>query len=220
MSVAAFLHLKDVAHSVLEAGNAKPTLALLNRQFEPGKLNVVGGPSGAGKTTLLSILSLTVQATQGMVLFGNDNLTALKPVKQLEWRRRNIGMIFQTSRLIKLMNVIEHIRLASATRGQADAIDRGRSLLDQLGLGDKLLRRPDQLSGGEKQRVAIAQALCFNPRVLLADEPTAALDQSNAELVAQTMRAYAQSSGAVVICVSHDRAVIDAADDLLLLQKP
>jgi putative ABC transport system ATP-binding protein len=220
MSVAASLQLQDVAHSVNEAGNAKRTLALLNRHFEPGRLNVIGGPSGAGKTTLLSILSLTIRATQGMVLFGNDNLTALKPVQQLDWRRRNIGMIFQTSRLIRLMNVMEHIRLASATRGQADAVDRGRSLLDQLGLGDKLSHRPDHLSGGEKQRVAIAQALCFNPRVLLADEPTAALDQANAELVAHTMRAYAQSSGAVVICVSHDRAVIDTADDLLLLQKP
>ncbi len=220
MSGGAYLRLDNVAHSVLDAGQAKPTMALLNRKFEGGKLNVVGGPSGAGKTTLLSILSLTVQATRGMLLFGDENLTALKPAKQLEWRRRNIGLIFQTSRLIQLMNVKEHIRLASATRGQADAVERGQSLLDKLGLGDKLAHMPDQLSGGEKQRLAIAQALCFNPTVLLADEPTAALDQGNAELVAHTMRTYAQSTGAVVICVSHDRAVIDAADDLLLLQKP
>jgi putative ABC transport system ATP-binding protein len=220
MNTAHSLQLQGVAHSMIDAGTIKPILAQLNRKFMPGRLSVVRGPSGAGKTTLLSILSLTVQASRGMIHYGNDNLTALKPAKQLECRRRNIGMIFQTSRLIKLMNVSEHIQLASATRGCITAIQRGHELLSELGLGDKLTHRPEQLSGGEKQRVAIAQALCFNPRILLADEPTAALDQANAELVAQTLRAYAQATQAIVVCVSHDRAIIDAADDLLLLEKP
>jgi putative ABC transport system ATP-binding protein len=214
------LALDHVAHQVIDAGNAKATLAPLNREFLPGLLNVVGGPSGAGKTTLLSILSLTIRAAKGMIRFGDDNLTALKPAGATAWRRANIGMVFQTSRLVSLMSVREHIHLAAATRGKVDAVEEGLALLRQLGLGDKLGHRPDQLSGGEKQRVAISQALCFRPNLLLADEPTAALDQANAELVAQTLRAYARSSGSVVVCVSHDRAVIDAADDLLMLQKP
>ncbi|MEQ1539340.1 MAG: ATP-binding cassette domain-containing protein, partial [Sphingorhabdus sp.] len=83
------LTLDHISHSVLEAGAEKRTLAMLNRRFEPGLLNVVGGPSGAGKTTLLSILSLTVQATQGMISFGETNLTALKPSATKEWRRRH-----------------------------------------------------------------------------------------------------------------------------------
>jgi putative ABC transport system ATP-binding protein len=214
------LSLDHVAHQVIDAGEAKATLALLNRPFRPGLLNVVGGPSGAGKTNLLSILSLTVRAAQGMIRFGDENLTALKPAGATAWRRNNIGMVFQTSRLVSLMSVKEHIHLAAATRGKVDAVEEGLALLHQLGLGDKLGHRPDQLSGGEKQRVAIAQALCFKPPVLLADEPTAALDQGNADLVAHTLRAYARAEKAVVICVSHDRAVIDAADDLLMLQKP
>jgi putative ABC transport system ATP-binding protein len=213
------LLLDHIAHRVIDAGEAKPTLAPLNRCFLPGLLNVVGGPSGAGKTTLLSILSLTVRAANGMIFFGESNLTALKPAAATAWRRAYIGMIFQTSRLVSLMSVREHIHLAAATRGKVDAVEEGLTLLYQLGLGDKLGHRPAQLSGGEKQRVAIAQALCFKPPVLLADEPTAALDQGNAELVAHTLRAYAQANQAVVICVSHDRAVIDAADDLLMLAK-
>jgi putative ABC transport system ATP-binding protein len=217
--MSAALILDHVSHQVIDAGEAKPTLAPLNRKFVPGLLSVVGGPSGAGKTTLLSILSLTVRASKGMILFGDDNLTALKPTAATAWRRAHIGLIFQTSRLVTLMSVKEHIHLAAATRGKVDAVEEGLSLLHQLGLGEKLDHRPAQLSGGEKQRLAIAQALCFKPPVLLADEPTAALDRGNAERVAQTLRAYALAQDAVVVCVSHDRAVIDAADDLLILAK-
>ncbi len=215
----ASLVLDRIAHVVLDAGHAKPTLAPLNRKFQSGQLSVVGGPSGAGKTTLLSILSLTVKAAQGLIRYGAENLTALKPEAAKDWRRQNIGMVFQTSRLIALMNVREHIELSARLRGSLPAVDEGISLISQLGLGDKLMARPDQLSGGEKQRVALAQALCFRPPVLLADEPTAALDQKNAELVAHTLRTYARERDAVVVCVSHDRAVIDAADDLLMLAK-
>jgi ABC-type lipoprotein export system ATPase subunit len=217
--MSAALVLDHVSHSVLEAGVEKRTMALLNRRFEPGVLNVVGGPSGAGKTTLLSILSLTVQATQGMIICGETNLTALKPKQARDWRRRHIGMVFQTSRLVSLMSVREHILLAARLRGRGSAIAEGLQRLRDLGLGDKLDARPHKLSGGEKQRVALAQALCFDPSVLLADEPTAALDQKNAELVAQTLRAYAREKSAVVVCVSHDRALFDAADDILKLEK-
>jgi putative ABC transport system ATP-binding protein len=182
-------------------------------------LNVVGGPSGAGKTTLLSILSLTVRATQGMILFGETNLTALSAPAAKDWRRQHIGMVFQTSRLVSLMSVREHILLAAKIRGAGTAIAEGLQRLKDFGLSDKLDARPDSLSGGEKQRVALAQALSFAPPVLLADEPTAALDQKNAELVAQTLRAYAREKEAVVICVSHDRALFDAADDILKLEK-
>lgn len=217
--MSAALILDHVSHSVLEAGNEKRTLAPLNRRFDPGLLNVVGGPSGAGKTTLLSILSLTVTATSGMILFGENNLTALSPSATKEWRRRHIGMVFQTSRLVSLMSVREHILLSARIRGSGSAIAEGLKRLKDFGLSDKLDSRPDKLSGGEKQRVALAQALSFDPPVLLADEPTAALDQQNAELVAQSLRAYAREKGAVVVCVSHDRALFDAADHILKLEK-
>jgi putative ABC transport system ATP-binding protein len=214
------LTLEHVAHTVFDGGEEKPTLALLSRQFEPGKFHVVSGPSGAGKTTLLSILSLAIKPRRGMIRWGEQNLSAYSEGQQASWRRDNLGLIFQTSRLVSVMNVAEHIRLAAATRRSTGAVASGIDIASRLGLGAKLSALPEQLSGGEKQRVAIAQALCFGPKVLLADEPTASLDNTNAGLVAATLRTFARAENAVVICVSHDRAVIDAADELLVLEKP
>ncbi len=214
------LVLKGVAHSIIDAGEEKPVLAPLSRRFESGRFHVVGGPSGAGKTTLLSLLSLTVKATRGMIFWGEENLTALNPDLAAQWRRARLGMVFQTSRLVSVMTVSEHIRLAATIRQDPKALAEGDALLQTLGIADKRHHLPAQLSGGEKQRVAIAQAMSAHPAVLLADEPTAALDQTNATIVADALRAYAHSADAVVVCVSHDRTVIDAADELLMLKRP
>ncbi len=213
------LVLESVAHSVLEAGVERPTLAPLSRRFAPGRFHVVGGPSGAGKTTLLSILSTAVRPTQGLIHWGKESLSGFSPERLARWRRAELGLIFQTSRLVGVMTVREHIHLAAAIRGRPEAAAEGLAILAALGMGKQLNKLPSQLSGGEKQRVAIAQALCARPAVLLADEPTAALDQSNAALVAHTLRTFARERNAVVICVSHDRVVIDAADELLMLEK-
>jgi putative ABC transport system ATP-binding protein len=219
MSAGSALFAEGIAQVLVEGSAEKTTLAPLSRRFEAGKLHVVGGPSGSGKTTLLSILSLTVRASRGMIKWGTQNLTQLKPAAQAQWRRENLGLVFQTSRLVGVMNPAEHIRLAAAIRGRPEAEEEGIAALRALGMGNRLTHLPAQLSGGEKQRVALAQALCARPAVLLADEPTAALDQTNAALVAHTLRTFARQCNAVVICVSHDRVVMDAADELLILEK-
>lgn len=213
------LVLKDVAHVLVEGGVEKPVLAPLSRTFDAGQFHVVGGPSGAGKTTLLSILALAVRASSGMVHWGSDNLTVRGATAQAAWRRQHLGLVFQTSRLVTPMTVGEHVRLAAAIRARPAAEQEGHQILDALGLSTKLRQLPSQLSGGEKQRLALALALCAQPSVLLADEPTAALDQSNATLVAHTLRTFARQTNAVVICVSHDRVVLDAADARLMLEK-
>lgn len=213
------LVLDRVGHVLCEGGAEKPVLATLSRSFAAGSFHVVSGPSGAGKTTLLSILSLTVRPSRGMILWGDENLSGLRSAQQAEWRRRHLGLVFQTSRLVGVMTVREHLRLAASIRGKPDAEAEGLAILGALGMGTRLNQLPAQLSGGEKQRVAIAQALCARPAVLLADEPTAALDQTNAALVAHTLRTFAIERQAVVICVSHDRVVMDAADNLLMLEK-
>lgn len=211
--------LAEVAHSHFEGAQEKRVLAQLSRTFAPGQFHVVGGPSGAGKTTLLSILSLTVRPSRGIVLWGDDAISGLRAAEQAAWRRRHLGLIFQTSRLVGVMTVREHVKLASAIRGMPEAEAEGLAVLGALGMGNRFSQLPGQLSGGEKQRVAIAQALCARPSILLADEPTAALDQTNAALVAHTLRTFARERNAVVVCVSHDRVVMDAADHLLLLEK-
>lgn len=213
------LTMTDVTHAITEGGLRKTVLAPISRRFAPGRFHVVGGPSGSGKTTLLSILSLTVPALQGHIAWGQQNMSVLAPALQARWRRDHLGLIFQTSRLVSVMNPVDHVRLAAAIRKRPGAEAEGLKLLAALGMRDRLGQLPSQLSGGEKQRVAIAQALCARPSVLLADEPTAALDTANAELVASTLRRFARDHDAVVVCVSHDRVVIDAADELLMLEK-
>ena len=213
------LLLEGVSRSVLDSGQEKRTLAPLNHLFAPGMLHVVKGPSGAGKTTLLSLLALAVPPTKGMLHWGKLNLTQLVSGAAGEWRRANLGMIFQTSRLVSVMNVLENACFGGTIRGLR-VEGEARELLDAFGLGDRLSHLPAQLSGGEKQRVAIAQALACRPALLLADEPTASLDAANAAFVAETLTAYARANAATVICVSHDSTVINAADALLTLERP
>ena len=194
-------------------------LAPLTRSFVPGQLHVVSGPSGAGKTTLLSLLALAVPPSRGLVHWGEANLSQLSPAAAGAWRRANLGLIFQTSRLVSVMTAHENVCFGGQIRGR-DVRSEADRLLNAFGLGDKLRQLPSQLSGGEKQRVAIAQALACTPTLLLADEPTAALDAANAAFVTDTLKSYARANAATVICVSHDRTVIDAADELLTLERP
>jgi ABC-type lipoprotein export system ATPase subunit len=214
------LVLDDISHSITDAGREKCILAPLSRNFDSGRFHVINGASGSGKTTLLSLLSLTVKASRGLIFWGNENLSALSTDLAAQWRRARLGMVFQTNRLVSVMSVGEHIRLAAAIRQEPGALDDGERLLDTLGMADKRNYVPSQLSAGEKQRVAIAQAMCTRPAILLADEPTTALDRSNALIVAEALRNYARAADAVVVCVSNDRTVIDAADELLVLHRP
>lgn len=213
------LILETLSRSMLDSGHEKPMLAPLSRVFAPGQLHVVSGPSGAGKTTLLSLLALAVPPSRGLLHWGTLCLSNLKPPAAAAWRRANLGMIFQTSRLVSVMSALENVRFGGAIRG-LDVGEEGQRLLTAFGLGDKQGQLPAQLSGGEKQRVAIAQALACRPMLLLADEPTASLDAANAAFVAETLKAYARANAATVICVSHDRTVIQAADELLTLERP
>lgn len=211
--------LESLSHSVLDSGQEKRTLAPLSRVFAPGKLHVINGPSGSGKTTLLSLLALSVAPRRGLIHWGKLNLTQLKPADAAEWRKANLGLIFQTSRLVSVMTAIENACFGGRIRGLQIESEAHR-LLAGFGLADRKDQLPAQLSGGEKQRVAIAQALACRPPLLLADEPTASLDSTNAAFVAETLKAYARSNSACVICVSHDATVIEAADDLLTLTRP
>lgn len=213
------LILDRLARSVLDSGEEKRTMAPLTWTFAPGKLHVVSGPSGAGKTTLLSLLALAVPPSDGLLHWGRENLSALQPAAAISWRRANLGMIFQTSRLVSVMTALENACFGGAIRG-LDVRHEAIRLLDAFGLADRRDQLPSRLSGGEKQRVAIAQALACHPPLLLADEPTASLDSGNAAFVAETLLAYARANAATVICVSHDRIMIEAADERLVLERP
>jgi len=161
-----------------------------------------------------------VAPTSGAVVWNGEEVSNRSVEDAALWRRRHVGLMFQHSRLMSLLSVREHIALVSRIRARPEALEEGLVLLDALGLADKAELLPAQLSGGEKQRVALTQALCAEPAIVLADEPTAALDEANSAAVAATLSTYAKSREAVVICVTHDKVVSGRADTIIALSKP
>lgn len=213
------MRIEAIDVSLAEGGQLRPLLRGLCQSFQPGRFACLTGPSGTGKTTILSLLAGVVLPDRGRVLDGQTDITALSPAQRASWRRESVGLVFQTCRLIDVLTAADHMALVARLRGKPEAAAAGHRLLAQLGLASKVGQRPAQLSGGEKQRVALAQALAARPRVVLADEPTAALDRDNAATVANALRHYAETSGAVVVAVSHDQVMIETAHDEVRLAK-
>lgn len=189
----------------------------MTHRFSAGQLHVLQGQPEGYAAALLSVLSLTVQPVRGAVFWGDLNLTLCTPAQQADWRRRQLGLVSEAGRLVAVMSVRDHVRLAAAVRGRPDAEAEGLAMLGALGMGALFNHLPDQLTSSEKQCLALAQSLSARPPVLLADQPTAALNDKCAALVATTLRTYARDRGAVVICASHDPLVLNAADEVLQL---
>lgn len=213
------LSIIDIDHAIGIGEARTPVLAPISHNFSAGRFCCLSGPSGAGKTTLLSILAAAVRPDHGQLFHAGIELARADDRTRLDWRRSHLGLVFQTSRLIDVLTAAEHMALVAGLR-RRPVEAAGMAWLDRLGLGHRLHSRPSALSGGEKQRVALAQALAPAPAILLADEPTAALDSANATHVAAVLADYATQTGAIVIAVSHDPLVFAAAHDRLDLARP
>ena len=175
------------------------------------------GRSGSGKTTLLHLLAGLERQTAGEVIVDERELGALSRADAADVRRRQIALVAQEPGLVLHLSSLENVELGLLVRGiEGDA----REALDRVGLGSRFDHRADRLSAGERQRVAIARALSARPRILLADEPTARLDEANARSVGQLLARLAHDSGAAVICATHDAALIEQADAELSLAAP
>lgn len=188
-------------------GNARVhALRGVSVSFTPGTLSLVIGPSGSGKTSLLSLLGCLLSPDDGKVFVDDLAVHGLDEEQRTELRRKKIGFVFQTFRLLRSISALDNVALGLEIRDpqQEDRMTTARDLLIQFGLGDKLNHEPDGLSPGEKQRVAIARALAGNPPILLADEPTASLDASAGRQVCQILRSQAEQNGKTVVVVSHD----------------
>ena len=174
--------------------------------FDAGALTLIMGPSGSGKTTLLSLLGCLLTPDSGTVVVDGAEVTSLDAKERTELRRHRIGFVFQAFRLFHSLSAFENVMLASEIAGSRDGKSSAsaQELLENLGLGDKLHLKPNALSGGEKQRVAIARALLPNPKILLADEPTAALDSTAGRQIGEILRDLAEQQKRTVVVVSHD----------------
>ncbi len=185
----------------------------------PGEFVALTGPSGAGKSTLLQILGGLDRGYAGTVeVFGKD-LARLGERELAAYRNREVGFVFQAFNLVEGLSALDNV-LLPATFGRGVRADRGRAraLLERVGLGAKAERLPSELSGGEKQRVALARALLFSPRLVLADEPTGALDEENARGVIAILCELCREGGITAVVASHERAVREAADRHLVLR--
>lgn len=182
---------------------------------EKGEWLSIMGPSGSGKTTLINILSLMDNATSGVYeLLGND-VTKISIAEQLKIRREVIGLIFQQFHLIPYLTAVENVMLAQHYHSMISEED-AKAMLDKVGLSHRFTHLPNQLSGGEQQRVCIARALINNPEILLADEPTGNLDEKNEKIVLDLLKDI-KKEGKTIILITHNPALGKQADKMLTL---
>ena len=176
---------------------------------EKGELCVIVGPSGAGKTTLLNILGGMDTLTDGRILLDGENISALQARRLVSYRRQDIGFVFQFYNLIENLTALENVQLAAQVC--REPLDPAETLRN-VGLGERLSNFPSQLSGGEQQRVAIARALAKNPKLLLCDEPTGALDYETGKAILKLLSDTGRKSGMTVIIITHNSALTAMAD--------
>lgn len=185
-----------------------------------GNIQLLMGPSGSGKTTLLSILAGLMTPTRGKVSLLGEDITSMSRQKLAKFRQQNIGFIFQNFNLFPALTASENIEVALNIQGinRKTAKYQAQVLLEQVGLENQLEQKPSDLSGGQKQRVAIARALAGSPQLIMADEPTAALDSKSGHSVIELLRALAKEQGCTVLMVTHDPRIIDVADSVTYLE--
>ena len=180
--------------------------------IDKGEFVVIVGPSGAGKTTVLNILGGMDTATSGKLLVDSEDITAYNSRKLTEYRREDIGFVFQFYNLVPNLTALENVELAlQICRDPLDA----KEVLEEVGLGDRLNNFPAQLSGGEQQRVSIARALAKNPKLLLCDEPTGALDYNTGKSILKLLQNMCRERGMTVIVITHNQAIAPMADRLI-----
>lgn len=191
----------------------------LNFEVQPGEFVILNGASGSGKSTLLTILGGLLSPTQGQVSLDGQDLTQLSTKARTEKRLKDIGFIFQASHLLPYLKVKEQLITVGQEAGmsKSEASARATTLLEQIGLGHRLEAYPHMLSGGEKQRVAIMRAWMNQPKLLLADEPTASLDAKRATEVVEMIKDQVRNENAIGIMVTHDERLFDYADRMLYL---
>ena len=197
-----------------EGSNRIHVLKQVDFQARTGEITMLVGPSGCGKTTLLSAIAGTLKVESGEInVFGNS-LEKMSGGALTRFRAKNIGFIFQQFNLIPTLTVAENVGVPLLIQGLSSgkALKRAREILDRVGLGERWKERPNKLSGGQQQRVAIARALVHEPPLVICDEPTAALDAQNGEIVLDLFRQVARSPDRAVIIVTHDNRIFSYAD--------
>jgi ABC-type lipoprotein export system ATPase subunit len=207
------LQLKNTSREFpsIEGGVPLRVLRSLSMEVARGESIAIVGPSGCGKSTLLNLIGTLDQPSAGTIAFDGRDLNALSDDELALLRNREMGFVFQSHHLLPQCTVMENVLVPTLAHGRAtdDDEERARRLLDRVGLGERLAHRPGQLSGGERQRVAVVRALINEPQLLLADEPTGALDQATADQLGQLLVELNTEENVTLITVTHSEKLAD-----------
>lgn len=208
----AYIEFKNVSKEYKTGEITIKALDNTNFEIEKGELVVIVGPSGAGKTTTLNILGGMDTATSGRVKIANRDITNYNRRQLTEYRRNDIGFVFQFYNLVQNLTAVENVELA--TEISKKPLDP-REVLTEVGLEKRMINFPAQLSGGEQQRVAIARAIAKNPKILLCDEPTGALDYKTGKQILKLLQDTCRKNNITVIIVTHNAAIAPMADKVI-----
>ena len=183
-----------------------------------GSSVAITGPSGGGKSTLLGVIGGLAQPTSGSVRIGNSPISELSERDRSDFRRSHIGFVYQVDNLLPFLTLVENVGLQLSLNGQPSGTGKSLAMLSNLGLAGLAYRLPDHLSGGQRQRAAVARAVVHQPKIILADEPTGALDTANAAGVIDLLLGMQQEIGATLIMVTHDREAASRLDHQVYLR--
>jgi putative ABC transport system ATP-binding protein len=212
------IQIQDLHHSFGKGNLQKPVLIDINLSIDPGEIVILTGPSGSGKTTLLTLIgALRSMQAGSLKILGQELLGANQ--QKLEKTRSQIGFIFQAHNLLKSLLAWENVAMPLKLNPKISHRQlRSIEMLKAVGLGERTHYYPDNLSGGQQQRVAIARALVSEPRLILADEPTAALDSKSGREIVTLMQKLAKEQGCAILIVTHDNRILDVADRLIQME--
>ena len=217
----AIIALENIRKSYADGSQMHQVLNQLNLSVEPNEFVAILGPSGSGKSTLLAIAGLLLSADEGRISIAGQDLTGLNQGQWTQKRLELLGFIFQDHQLLSYMKIGDQLELVAKLKGEKDKKKRQeevKALLADLGIEACYHQYPNQMSGGQKQRAAIARAFIGNPQVILADEPTASLDPDRGQEIAQLIRKEVKSKNKSAIMVTHDRSILTYVDTIYELK--
>jgi len=209
------IYLKNIVKKYKSGNEEISALNGISIKIKSGELTVILGPSGSGKSTMLNLLGGMDRPTSGQILINDEDLSGFSDKQLTNYRRKNVGFVFQFYNLVENLNTFENVGIAANLNGNIDNVEE---IIKDVGLEKRMKSFPNQLSGGEMQRVAIARAVAKSPKLLLCDEPTGALDVATGDKIFHLLKKYSKNEDTAVVVVTHNPEVAKIADHVIKLQ--
>ena len=209
------ISIKNVIKKYRSGSEEIAALGGISAEIRTGEFTVILGPSGSGKSTMLNMLGGMDRPTSGQILINGEDISGLSEKKLTDYRRKNVGFVFQFYNLVENLTAYENVGIAAELNGNTG---KAANALKEVGLEKRMKSFPNQLSGGEMQRVAIARAVAKSPKLLLCDEPTGALDVVTGEMIFELLKRYSQNNDTAVVVVTHNPDIAKIADHVIRLR--